>query len=60
MIVVPVGGLTVLRTSDGGATWVTETLPDYGDGNALYLSHDGRFLTLTDLDKREIIVLRHG
>lgn len=37
------------RSSDGGKTWVNDTVPDLSSG-ALYLSPDEKFITLTTYD----------
>jgi photosystem II stability/assembly factor-like uncharacterized protein len=46
-------------THDGGLTWIRELLPEV-DGNYLvYLSRDGKYLTLTDRTATDVIVLEH-
>jgi photosystem II stability/assembly factor-like uncharacterized protein len=42
--------LKAARSSDGGKTWISETIPDSPIG-ALHLSQDGKLITLTRVNK---------
>jgi photosystem II stability/assembly factor-like uncharacterized protein len=57
------GGLSshvvALRTADGGQTWEQEEVMDVPLLVALYLSHDGSVLTVTDHTESRVIVLRY-
>ena len=53
-------GFVVFDTVDGGCSWHEQQLPAEGRptlGN-VYLSRDGRLLTITDLDSRDVILYR--
>jgi hypothetical protein len=56
------GGLSsrvvALRTADGGRTWEQEDVTT-SLLVALYLSHDGSVLTITDHAETKVIVLRY-
>jgi photosystem II stability/assembly factor-like uncharacterized protein len=57
------GGLSsrvvALRTADGGRTWEQEDVTTTSLLVALYLSHDGSVLTITDHAETKVIVLRY-
>jgi photosystem II stability/assembly factor-like uncharacterized protein len=57
------GGLSsrvvALRTADGGQTWTQEEVIEAPLLVALYLSHDGSVLTVTDHTESHVIVLRY-
>jgi photosystem II stability/assembly factor-like uncharacterized protein len=57
------GGLSsrvvALHTADGGQTWEQEEVMDVPLLVALYLSHDGSVLTVTDHTESRVIVLRY-
>jgi beta-lactamase regulating signal transducer with metallopeptidase domain len=57
------GKTVIARTSDGGQTWQREQLPPIPEvkGSIYYhhLAHDGRTLTITGTDGRQVAVLRH-
>ena len=57
------GGLSsrvvALRTTDGGQTWEQEDVTTTSLLVALYLSHDGSVLTVTDQTEAQVIVLRY-
>ena len=56
-LVMPERGWKAFNTADGGKTWDQEAVP--GDLGAIYLSRDGKYLTLTStLDKTISIVKR--
>jgi len=64
LIVLPVGDpdsgflATSAYTADGGATWQVDPLPIETGVPSLYLSHDGRTLTVLDQVAKTINVLR--
>ena len=45
-----------MRTADGGQTWVQEAVPSAP--GAVYLTHDGTLLTITNLMGEQVTVLR--
>jgi photosystem II stability/assembly factor-like uncharacterized protein len=47
-----------IKTTDGGATWNEELLPDVKRG-ALYLSHDGKILSINTDQGNKITLLNH-
>jgi photosystem II stability/assembly factor-like uncharacterized protein len=51
--------LVTLHTTDGGRTWEQEGSMPVSLLVALYLSHDGSTLTITDQAESQVIVLRH-
>lgn len=51
--------LVTLRTTDGGQTWEQEGALPIPLLSALYLSHDGSTLTITDQTESRVIVLRY-
>lgn len=54
----PLRGFYVLVTSDGGLSWTEEKLPPIGVRiGSVFLSRDGRYLTVNDLDRNRILVL---
>jgi len=50
--------LKCIKTSDGGATWNEELLPDV-NGGGLYLSHDGKILSINTDQGNKITLLNH-
>jgi hypothetical protein len=52
--------IRVMRTEDGGLNFSSETLPGFSANYMMFLSRDGKYLTLTDTIKTEIIVLQYS
>jgi photosystem II stability/assembly factor-like uncharacterized protein len=55
----PEYSIVAARTSDGGLTWKTEELSGWKGKFGLFLSRDGKFLTLTDSVMTDVIVLQY-
>lgn len=57
----PERGFYVLETADGGKNWFEEPVPaelQKTVGN-IYLSNDGRYLTVNDVNKSRVLVFKH-
>jgi photosystem II stability/assembly factor-like uncharacterized protein len=56
----PLITIMVAETHDGGVTWTSETLLGFTASYFVFLSRDGKTLTLTDRNQNEIVVLQHA
>jgi photosystem II stability/assembly factor-like uncharacterized protein len=57
----PEKGYFILETSDGGKTWKEEKLPDIGTipSGSVFLSPDGKYLTINDINLNKIFLFMH-
>jgi photosystem II stability/assembly factor-like uncharacterized protein len=53
-------GYAIFATSDGGKTWIEEKLPEEARSfmGSVYLSHDGKYLTITDLENSSVVMCK--
>lgn len=47
----------IIRSSDGGTTWIKESLPDL-NADSLYFTRDGKYLTVTKTNTM-VALLKH-